>query len=135
MQQTSSTETVESIPVKKETTIHENLLNLDFSTDFASIDQMVGNLMTECKHLRQRLQEATLFPDTSALQYYQAQNPEGASFWKDRFQKDELNASALRYEVRTLKASPPFFLFPLSLHHTDIVFSTDVIRFLGTLRT
>ncbi|KID94662.1 hypothetical protein MAJ_09382, partial [Metarhizium majus ARSEF 297] len=59
---------------------------------------MVGSLIKECKQLRQRLQEAILFPDTSAVQDYQAQNPEGASFWKDRFQKDELNASALRYE-------------------------------------
>lgn len=73
--------------------------------DFASIDQMVGNLMKECRHLRQRLQEATLFPDTSAIQDYQAQNPEAASFWKDRFQNEALNASALRYEVRTLKGS------------------------------
>ena len=41
----------------------------------------------------------------SAVDDYQTQNPEGASFWKDRFQKDELKASALRYEVKTLKTS------------------------------
>ncbi|QPH05014.1 hypothetical protein C2857_002459 [Epichloe festucae Fl1] len=40
--------------------------------------------LRECKDLRQRLQEAILFPDTSAVQDYQSQNPEGASFWKDR---------------------------------------------------
>jgi hypothetical protein len=108
---TSGKETVESTSVVQKTTIHESLLDLDLSTDFANVDQMVGNLMEECKYLRQRLQEATLFPDTSAVQDYQAQNPEAASFWKDRFQKDELNASALRYEVRTLKASPPLSPF------------------------
>ncbi|KAH7630361.1 hypothetical protein B0T09DRAFT_321650 [Sordaria sp. MPI-SDFR-AT-0083] len=91
-------ETVESAVVRKPT-IHENLLNLDLSTDFADIDRIVGSLMKECERLRQRLQEATLFPDTSAVQDYQAQNPEAASFWKDRFQKDELNASDLRYET------------------------------------
>ncbi|KAF2257677.1 hypothetical protein CC78DRAFT_201579 [Lojkania enalia] len=86
-------------PIAKNTTLHENLLDLDFRTDFASIDRMVGNLMNECKHLQRQLEEATLFPDTLVVQSYQAQNPEGASFWKDRFQKDKLNASALRYET------------------------------------
>ena len=101
----SGKETLKS-PIAKNTTLRENLLDLDLSTDFASIDRMVGNLMNECKHLQRQLQEATLFPDTSAVQGYQAQNPEGASFWKDRFQKGKLNASALRYEViMTLKAS------------------------------
>lgn len=100
----SGKEIVKSTLAVKKSAIHEHLLDLDLSTDFASIDQMVGSLMKECKHLQQRLQEAILFPDTSAVQQYQAQNPEGASFWKDRFQKDELRASALRYEVRTLKA-------------------------------
>jgi hypothetical protein len=103
---TSGKETVESAVVQKPT-IRENLLDLDLSTDFANIDRMVGDLMKECEYLRQRLREATLFPDTSAVQHYQAQNPEAASFWKDRFQKDELNASTLRYEVRTLKLTPP----------------------------
>jgi hypothetical protein len=100
----SGKETLKS-PVAKKTTLHENLLDLDLSTEFPIIDRMVGNLMNECKYLEQQLQEATLFPDTSAVQDYQAQNPEGASFWKDRFQKGKLNASALRYEVMTLKAS------------------------------
>jgi hypothetical protein len=100
----SGKETLKS-PIAKNTTLHENLLDLDLSTEFASIDRMVGNLMNECKHLEQRLQEATLFPDTSAVQDYEAQNPEGASFWKDRFLKGKLSASALRYEVMTLKAS------------------------------
>lgn len=59
--------------------------------------------MKECENLRRRLQEATLFPDPSVVQDYQAQNPEAAPFWKDRFQKEELNASNLRYEVRELK--------------------------------
>ncbi|KAK0767246.1 hypothetical protein N5P37_000980, partial [Trichoderma harzianum] len=95
----SGKEIVKSTLSVKKSSIHEHLLDLDLSTDFASIDQMVGNLMKECKHLQQRLQEAILFPDTSAVQQYQAQNPEGASFWKDRFQKDELSASALRYET------------------------------------
>ncbi|PVH92647.1 hypothetical protein DM02DRAFT_543204 [Periconia macrospinosa] len=86
-------------PIAENTTSHDNLLNLDLSTGFASIDQMVENLMNECKHLEHQLQEATLFPDTSAVRDYQAQNPEGASFWKDRFQKGKLYASALRYET------------------------------------
>ena len=74
---------------------------------------MVGNLMNECKHLQRQLEDATLFPDTLVVQSYQAQNPEGASFWKDRFQKDKLNASALRYEViMTLKASYTLSLYP-----------------------
>ncbi|KAI0528263.1 hypothetical protein F5B22DRAFT_632675 [Xylaria bambusicola] len=93
---TSGKETVESTSVVKNPPLHENM---NISVDFASIDQMVGNLMKECRHLRQRLQEATLFPDTSAIQYYQSQNPEAASFWKDRFQNEALNASALRYEM------------------------------------
>ena len=107
-ERTSGKGTIKSTPVVKKQTLHENMLDLDPSTNFASIDQMVGNLMRECKHLYQRLQEATLFPDMSAVNDYQMQNPEGASFWKDRFQKDELSASALRYEVRTLQVSPLF---------------------------
>lgn len=98
-------------PIAENTTSHDNLLNLDLSTGFASIDQMVQNLMNECKHLEHQLQEATLFPDTSAVQDYQAQNPEGASFWKDRFQKGKLYASALRYEVIPFKASPPLSFY------------------------
>lgn len=91
--QISGKEIVESAHVVKETTLHY------LSTDLASIDQMMGNLMKECTNLRQQLQEATLLPDTSAIQIYQAQNPEAASFWKDRFQSDELNVSAFRYET------------------------------------
>lgn len=90
---------IESTPVAKNPTIHEHLLEVGLSTEFASIDLMVGNLMKECKLLRQRLQEVTLCPDTSAVEDYQEQHPEGASFWRDRFQKDELCASALRYET------------------------------------
>ncbi|UKZ74035.1 hypothetical protein TrVFT333_001689 [Trichoderma virens FT-333] len=92
-------EIVKSTSAVGNSAINERLLSVDLSSDFASIDQMVGSLMRECKHLQQRLQEAILFPDTSAIQQYQAQNPEGASFWKDRFQKDELSASTLRYET------------------------------------
>ena len=110
-ERTSGKETVEATAVVQKANMHENLLNLDLSTDFVNINQMVGNLMKECKYLRQRLQEATLFPDTSAVQERQAQNPEAASFWKDRFQKNELYASALRYEVRALKTSPLFSFF------------------------
>lgn len=96
---------IESTPVAKNPTIHEHLLEVGLSTEFASIDLMVGNLMKECKLLRQRLQEVTLCPDTSAVEDYQEQHPEGASFWRDRFQKDELCASALRYEVRNSRFS------------------------------
>ncbi|KAI1288679.1 hypothetical protein F5Y03DRAFT_404548 [Xylaria venustula] len=93
---TSGNETVESTSIVKTPPLHDNM---DISVEFASIDKMVGNLMKECRHLRQRLQEATLFPDTSAIQYHQSQNPEAASFWKDRFQNEALYASALRYEM------------------------------------
>ena len=89
----------ESAPIAKNPTIHEHLLEVGVSTGFASIDLMVKNLMKECKLLRQRLQEVTLCPDRSAVEDYQEQHPEGASFWRDRFQRDELCASALRYEV------------------------------------
>lgn len=86
--------------VAKKPTVHEHLLEVGLSTEFASINLMVGNLMKECNFLRQRLQEVTLCPDTSAVEDYREQHPEGASFWRDRFQKDELCASTLRYEVR-----------------------------------
>ncbi|KAL0471131.1 hypothetical protein QR685DRAFT_544664 [Neurospora intermedia] len=95
----SGKETVESSTIVRKPTNHENLLDLDVSTNFANIDRIVGSLMKECENLRRRLQEATLFPDPSVVQDYQAQNPEAASFWKDRFQKEELNASNLRYET------------------------------------
>ena len=117
---------VESAVVPKPT-IHENSLALDLGTNSASIDRILGSLMNECEYLRRRLREATLFPDTLAVQEYQAQNPEAASFWKSRFQKDELNASALRYEVRRLNLPPPFslffFNFSISPHLTDISLS------------
>lgn len=96
---------IESTPIAKNPTAHEHLLEVGLNTEFASIDLMVGNLMKECKFLRQRLQEVTLCPDTSTVEGYQEQHPEGASFWRDRFQKDELCASALRYEVRISRLS------------------------------
>lgn len=97
-------EIIKSTLAMNKPAIQQHLLDLGLSTNFASIDQIVGSLMKEYKHLQQRLQEAILFPDTLVVQQHQEQNPEGASFWKDRFQKDELSASAPRYEVRTLKA-------------------------------
>ena len=100
-ERSSGKQDTESTVIVKKKPLQENMSDLDLSTGFASIDQMVGNLIRECEHLNQRLQEATLFPDMSAIIDYQTQNPEGASFWKDRFQKDELSASALRYEVKT----------------------------------
>jgi hypothetical protein len=103
-------------PIAENTALHDTLPDRDVSTGFASIDRMVENLMKECKHLEHQLQENTLYPDTSAVQDYQAQNPEGASFWKDRFQKGQLHASALRYEVTTLKASPTIS-FPFAMSH------------------
>lgn len=42
---------IESTPVAKNPTIHEHLLEVGLSTEFASIDLMVGNLMKECKLL------------------------------------------------------------------------------------
>ncbi|TLS22803.1 uncharacterized protein PpBr36_05751 [Pyricularia pennisetigena] len=90
---------------------------------------MMGNLMNECTNLRQQLQEATLLPDTSAIQFYQSQNPEAASFWKDRFQNDELNVSAFRYEASTLKWIFYSQYFCILLTYA---YFTDAIRFLGT---
>ncbi|KAK4696579.1 hypothetical protein P7C71_g1359, partial [Lecanoromycetidae sp. Uapishka_2] len=95
----SETEIIEAAPDANNPTIHEHLLGVGLSTNFASIDLMVGNLMKECSLLRQRLQEVTLCPDTSVVEDFQEQHPEGVSFWRDRFQKDELCASALRYET------------------------------------
>jgi len=86
------------IPTASNTTLHDNSRGLGLNTGFAGIDRMVENLMNECKHLEHQLQETTVFPDTSAVQDLQSQNPEGASFWRDRFQKGKLYASALRYE-------------------------------------
>ncbi len=79
----SESRIIESTPVAKNPTIHEHLLDLGLSTEFASIDLIVEKLMKECKLLRQRLQEVTLCPDTSAVEDYQEQHPEGASFWRD----------------------------------------------------
>lgn len=93
--------------IVSQTAVQEKLLHLDVSTGSVNIDQMVGGLITECKHLRQRLQEAILLPDASSVQDYELLNPEGASFWRDRFHKDELDASAFRYEVRTLSTTCP----------------------------
>ncbi|TFB00433.1 hypothetical protein CCMA1212_007560 [Trichoderma ghanense] len=98
---TTGKDVVKSTDSVKTSASPENLLELDISTEFPNIDRLVGNLMEECKYLRQRLQETILFPDTSTVEEYQAQNPEGVSFWKERFQKDEISPSMLRYEVWT----------------------------------
>lgn len=94
-ERTSGSETTESISVAKEAAP----LDIHLGINFASIEQMVKKLIQECGQLRQRLQKAILVPDTSFIQAFQAQNPEAVSFWRDRFQRGELNASALRYEV------------------------------------
>ncbi|KAM3547738.1 hypothetical protein ARSEF4850_009834 [Beauveria asiatica] len=72
---------------------------LDFSTNFASIDIILGNLMNECKSLRQQLEDNIIHPDTSAIENYEATNPEGMAFWKNKFQK-ELSTSSFRYEFK-----------------------------------
>ncbi|KAM5489909.1 hypothetical protein MaudMau93_002771 [Microsporum audouinii] len=77
----------------------EDLLNRDFTTNFASIDLLLGSLMQECQSLRQQLQDTMIYPDRSAIEHYEKDNPEGMAFWKDRFQKRELSLSAFRYEV------------------------------------
>ena len=80
-------------------------LELNFATTFVSIGEIIGEVMKECRQLRQRLREAILLPDASYAQAYEARNPEAVSFWRDRFQKGELNASALRYEVMRLSVT------------------------------
>jgi hypothetical protein len=128
-------ETFECIPVAKKGAIYDPLPEVDFSTKFANIDLIVGKLMTECELLRQRLQEATISPDTSIVEDYQAQNPEGASFWRDRFQKGELGASTLRYEVRNSRCSSLglAFLYPniAASQGTNMLFSDRHYTFLG----
>lgn len=91
------------------TTLPNNLLDLNLRTGLTSIDRMVENLMTECESLERQLREITVYQDTSAIQEYEEQNPEGAAFWKDRFQQGQLCASTLRYEVNSLAPSPVFF--------------------------
>ncbi|OAA53708.1 hypothetical protein ISF_08647 [Cordyceps fumosorosea ARSEF 2679] len=78
---------------------HMELHDSQFTTNFASIDLILGNLMTECKSLRKQLQENVIRPDSLSTQHYQTQNPEGLAFWRDRFQKSELGPSSLRYET------------------------------------
>ena len=98
--QINETQVVRSQTVLGESTKHQTSLELDLSTNFAGIDLMVKSLMDECKSLRQKLQDAIISPNTLAIKHFEQQNPEGTSFWKDRFQKEELKASTLRYEVR-----------------------------------
>lgn len=92
----------------KPTALPDNLLDLNLRTGLTSIDRMVESLMTECESLERQLQEITVYHDTSAIQEYEEQNPEGAAFWKDRFQQGQLYASTLRYEVNPLAPSPAF---------------------------
>lgn len=73
---------------------------VDISTNFASIDIILGNLMNECKTLRRQLEDTIIHPDTSAIDHYEETNPEGMAFWKNKFQKKELSTSSFRYEVR-----------------------------------
>ncbi|KAI1259892.1 hypothetical protein F5Y18DRAFT_432864 [Xylariaceae sp. FL1019] len=84
---------------EKSTTIIDTSSPQASATGFSNIDTVVGNLISECQNLRERLRNATLFPDTSAAEDYQTLNPEAVSFWKNRFQKPELAASTLRYEA------------------------------------
>ncbi|CAG9973398.1 unnamed protein product [Clonostachys byssicola] len=97
---------------------------LDFSTNFASIDIILGNLMDECKSLRQQLEDSIIHPDTSAIKHHEKTNPEGVAFWKSRFQKKELSTSSFRYE------NLPFFLnnIPTGVWETP---TTDLVRPLG----
>ncbi|KJX93795.1 hypothetical protein TI39_contig4254g00001 [Zymoseptoria brevis] len=85
--------------IAKTTTLAGNFLDPNVRTGFTNLDRMVEYLMEECKRLARQLQEFTLVPDASVIHGYQAQNPEGASFWKDRFQGGKLDASAFRYET------------------------------------
>ncbi|PFH56076.1 hypothetical protein XA68_17117 [Ophiocordyceps unilateralis] len=97
--ETTRGEVIESRVAVGQDVMPEDLLNRDFITNFASIDLMLGSLMKECQSLRQQLQDNVICPDRSAIEHYEEQNPEGMAFWKDRFQKNELSLSTLRYEV------------------------------------
>ncbi|PHH62898.1 hypothetical protein CDD81_6616 [Ophiocordyceps australis] len=116
----------------------EDLLNRDFITNFASIDLMLGSLMKECQSLRQQLQDTVICPDRSAIEHYEEQNPEGMAFWKDRFQKNELNLSTLRYEVlyvswarfiHEVEQSIVLNMMPTAVYETGNI---DVVRRLGS---
>lgn len=100
---------------------------LEISTNFASIDIILGNLMNECKSLRQQLEESTIHPNTSAIDHYEEINPEGMAFWKNKFQKKELSTSNFRYEVR-------LYLWKKKCACMLKILS-DVVRFMGALRT
>ena len=67
---TSGKDVVKSTSSVKALATPQSLLEINISTDFANIDQLVGNLMTECNYLRQRLQETILLPNTSTVQEY-----------------------------------------------------------------
>ncbi|PQK14621.1 hypothetical protein BB8028_0005g01520 [Beauveria bassiana] len=109
---------------------------LDFSTNFASIDIILGNLMNECKSLRQQLEDNIIHPDTSAIENYETTNPEGMAFWKNKFQK-ELSTSSFRYEmlyvswarfVREIESSFILNNIPTGIWETP---SIDIVRELG----
>ncbi|PHH74477.1 hypothetical protein CDD80_3057 [Ophiocordyceps camponoti-rufipedis] len=119
----------------------KDLLDRDFITDFASIDLMLGGLMKECQSLRKQLQDTVICPDRSAIEHYQEQNPEGMAFWKDRFQKNELSLSTLRYEVlyvswarfiHEVEQSIVLNSVPTAVYHTGNI---DVIRQQGSRYT
>ncbi|CAH0055447.1 unnamed protein product [Clonostachys solani] len=110
---------------------------LDFSTNFASIDIILGNLMNECKSLRQQLEDSIVHPDTSAIEHYEKTNPEGMAFWKNKFQKKDLSASSFRYEmlyvswarfVREIESSFVLNNIPTGIWETPTI---DIVRGLG----
>ncbi|ETS04897.1 hypothetical protein M419DRAFT_73306 [Trichoderma reesei RUT C-30] len=97
-----------------------NLVELAISTEFPNIDQLVGNLLKECEHLRQRLQESILLPNTSTVEEYQAQNPEGT-----------LYVSWARF-VHETETSFVLSQIPTAVLHTGNI---DVVREQGTRYT
>uniref|UniRef100_A0A0B7K6E0 Fungal N-terminal domain-containing protein n=1 Tax=Bionectria ochroleuca TaxID=29856 RepID=A0A0B7K6E0_BIOOC len=100
---------------------------LDFSTNFASIDIILGNLMDECKSLRQQLEDSIIHPDTSAIEHYEKTNPEGMAFWKSSFRYEMLYVSWARF-VREIESSFVLNNIPTGVWDTSTV---DLIRALG----
>lgn len=123
---------LDSTAAKRTATPPDTLLDPKLCTGLTNIDRMIGNLMTECDTLKHQLEELHLLPDPSAIQDYQAQNPEGASFWKDRFQRGQIYASDLRYEVTSLATLPTLFFHLSLLRHMLIYFFLNRLStFLG----
>lgn len=102
------------------TTASSNIIALGLREAIHStIDDLVGRLKDDCQRLQAKLDRATVVVDTSSLEGLQEDNPEGISFWRDRFQAGELAVSS----VVPFEASFPFeSAIPYKLHSTYVLY-------------